>query len=282
MSEPASSPDARPASPRQVLLGLFILLQLTFLLLSNGLGFLKSIPSNVPDMPAKLVNHVAPRFAEDQGHGWPILENNLELWAQLTGQDQQWALFAPAVTKATAFPCVLLLWDDVAPELPDIHGAELKFEAKSGYHIELDKSARRSHLLLSANEPVDVNDYFRFGNCRLRRYEGHFYVDPQPESTATPVEAASTMNERVRKRMREYPEAAMAYMQWRTGAWQREHPDEAAPKQIILCQRFYRTHGPDESPGWDGPFLIPLFSLRPADELRTLEAFDFTEQRFVR
>ena len=71
-------------------------------------------------------------------------------------------------------------------------------------------------------------------------------------------------------------------MQWRVEAWQRDHADEPAPKQVILCQRNYRIHGPDEGHGWDGPRLVPLCKWRPTDKARVLEWFDFTDERFRR
>ena len=98
----SSSP---PASPRQFLLGAFILFQLAFLVVSNVLGFIKWSPSDLPERPKKLVNLALRDFAAEQGHGWKWaeqLEENIKRWTQLTGQDQQWSLFAPTVAKATS------------------------------------------------------------------------------------------------------------------------------------------------------------------------------------
>jgi hypothetical protein len=280
---------ATPPSPKQMLLGGFILFQLAFLLLSNLLGFVKSIPKEMPEEPAKLMNRVAPHFVDGLGHGWQWseqLETNLTSWMQLTGQDQEWALFAPAVGKGTGFPCLVLLWDDKRFDDPAIQEELFTFDVKNGFHMRLDLLAPKARLLLSENEPKDVREYLRLGKCRLRRYEGQLYVNSQPREKETPDETAARVNDSVRYLLKHYQELTRAYMQWRLKAWQSEHPDEPAPKQIILCERFYRIHEPTEAPGWDGPSLVPLIRWRPAldrpDGFRSLETFDFTTQRFSR
>ncbi len=285
MSDTVTPANSKPPSPRQVLLGLFILFQLAFLFLSNGLGFLKSAPREMPDRPAELINRVAPRFADQTGHGWKWLrqiEGNLDWWVQLTGQDQEWALFAPGVARATGFPCVVLLWDDTPPEVPDVKGARLEFDAGTGYHLELDESVQRMVVLRSENEPDDINAYFRVGKCRLRRCEGQLYQSVLPRPEETPTEAASRVTANVKQMSDDYQELVLAYLQWRVDAWQREHSGEPAPREIILCQRTYRIHGPDEEHGWDGPRLVPLCRWRRTEVVRVLEPFDFTEERFRR
>src|SRR5262245_44396940 len=64
------SENTKPASPRQALLGLFILVQIAFLFLANVLGFVQWFPTLEHDGANKLINRVAPRFAEKQGHAW--------------------------------------------------------------------------------------------------------------------------------------------------------------------------------------------------------------------
>jgi hypothetical protein len=281
-------PDSKPPSPRQVLLGLFILFQLAFLLFANLLSFVKSIPENAPDKPGKLLNRVAPQFVDGLGHGWQWgeqLENNLKRWWELTGQDQEWALFAPVVGKNAGLPCLLLLWDEMPFEAAGIPEGLFIVDAKNGFHMRHELLATKMQLLLSENEPRDTNDYFRIGKCRLRRYETPFYVNSQAQAKETPADTSSRMTRSSLYLANEYRELTLAYLQWRMNAWQREHSHEPAPKQVLLCERSYRIHDPDEPPGWDGPSLVPLIRWRPAldrpDEFRSLETFDFTERRFT-
>ena len=284
MSEPVSPLDAKPPSPRQVLLGLFILFQLAFLLMTNSIGFVKTGAGELPEKPAKLANRVVPKFVDETGHGWKWLakiESGFEMWTQLTGQDQEWALFAPSVTTATGFPCLMLLFDEMPPEASNLKGSMLAFDAKNGWHSKLDESAQRRVLLHSENEPADINHYFRIGQCRLRRYEGQLYVNPRPRSSEAPAETAARFTESVKHLRNQYGDVALAYMKMRLHAWQQEHSDEAGPTQIILCQRFYRIHGPDEPLGWDGPQLMPLLRWQRSREAKVLEPFDYTEERFI-
>lgn len=283
-------------SPRQVLLGLFILFQIACLVLGNFLGFIQSSAKQLPEKPVKLINRVVPHFVDGQGHGWQWasqVENNLTWWWQLTGQDQEWSLFAPTVGKATGFPCLLLLGDEPTLDEPGMQEALFSFDAKNGFHLRHERLAK-AQLFLSDNEPADVHDFLRLGKCRLRRYEGMLYVSTQPQvllnvephRVEKQDEAAVRVTDAAKQFLNGYKELALTYMQWRLKEWKRSHPDEQAPTQIILCQRFYRIHDPDETVGWDGPFLVPLIRWRPTEDrpdgFRSLQTFDFTLLRFTR
>jgi hypothetical protein len=282
--------DVRPHSPRQVLLGLFILFQLGFMIVANLLGFIKWAPTEATDKPKALINRVAPGFADKQRHGWywtEELETNLRRYAQLTGQDQNWSLFAPGVAKATGFPAVVLLFDDPPESGPSIPGAILAFDKTNGFNVGADWKSLplRAEMLLSENEPLDIHAYIRVGKCRLRRYESQFYINPQPNENESPDDLAARLTRRMRRLINEYHDPTFAYVKWRHDTWKRDHPDEPAPKQVLLVHRLYRIHGPEEEPGWDGPLLIPMFRWQPdakrSDNQYPLEAFDFTEQRFT-
>jgi len=127
-----------PASPRQFLLGAFILFQLAFLIVSNLLGIIKYAPSDMPARPKKLVSVAIRDFAGEAGHGWKWaeqVEDNLTRWTQLTGQDQAWSLFAPTVAEATGFPCVLLTWDEPTWDQPMMPGTMFAYDEKNGFHL---------------------------------------------------------------------------------------------------------------------------------------------------
>ncbi len=113
----------RGISPRQVVLGLFILGQLAFLILSNLIGLYQDAQSRIDPAVATVIDRVVPGYAGQTGHAWKTpdeLSTALRRWAQLTGQDQSWSLFAPNVAKVTGFPAVVFVWED-----PPTSGAAL-------------------------------------------------------------------------------------------------------------------------------------------------------------
>jgi hypothetical protein len=283
-----SNDDPTPPSPRQVLLGIFVVGQLAFLFVGNLLGFVKWVPTDISTESQQRINQVLPQFGDQKGHGWEWtdeIETNLRRYVQLTGQDQDWALFAPTVGKATAFPAVLFRWDEAAPFDRTIAGAEYTFNAKNGFHMRLDADAPRTEILQSENEPKDVRAYFRFNKCRVRRVEGQFWLNPQPNKDEGPEEVASRLTRRVQKFAKEYHEVIVEYLHWRLKAWQASHPGEPSPKQVILLERFYRIHDPGEERGWDEPVVFPvarwLPKLQRSEHTYVLESFDFTDKQFV-
>jgi hypothetical protein len=143
---------------------------------------------------------------------------------------------------------------------------------------------------LSANEPIDLHSYVRLSQCRVRRYEGQFYFNPQPyNDPPTRVENADQLGIRLNRRLRdftsEYHDYVLAYMKWRMKAWQNENPDATPPKQIILVERFFSINGPKEPRGFDGPYTVPVARWVPELDAQKgapkLETFDFNEQRFA-
>jgi hypothetical protein len=315
---------SRPHSPRQVMLGLFILFQLGFLIVYNLVGFIKSIPGELIGEPRKLVNRIAPGFAEKRRHGWSWaeqVETSLYRYVQLTGQDQDWKLFAPNVTKATGFPAVVFLFDDPADDGPSIPGAMFAFDQTNGFNLCADwqpptgpaptlnlasnlgilgathpfdavalhfvneqrRTTPPARVMLSDNEPIDIHSFIRFGQCRLRRYEGTFDIHPKRLDGESREHLAARLTESVRDLANKYHGPVIAYLKWRRDRWVRDHPGEPAPKQAFLVHRLYRIHGPDEQTrGWDGPFVVPMVRWQPeAERHDLLEAFDFSDQQFV-
>ncbi|MBI1829995.1 MAG: hypothetical protein HYR84_00930 [Planctomycetes bacterium] len=275
MSQPAAPPQATPPSLRQMLLGLFILLQLALLLLSNVVSFLKTAST-------ELSGHVAPDAIDKKGHAWKWLEHidhNLAKWAQLSGQEQDWRLFAPTVTKAIAFPCVLLLFDDALGDGAGV-GAAMQFDALNGFHFDLSKSTRRKILLPSDNEPADMTNYLRVGKGRLRRLEDVLQAATRGTPGDSREQAAARASENVESLRDQYQELALAYVKQRVQRWKAAHPDEPMPRQAILGQRSFRIHDPEEPTGWDGPFFVPLLRWHPADPIDRVEAFDFALATF--
>jgi hypothetical protein len=317
----------RPHSPRQLMLGLFILFQLGFLIVYNLLGFIKSVPADLNDEPKKLVNRVAPGFTEKRRHGWAWadeVETNGYRYEQLTGQGQDWKLFAPGVAKTTGFPAVVLLFDQPLDEGLNIPGAMFAFHETNGFnlctdwrpptapeptlilasglgilaatnpfeaialhavnHERITTPRPRVEVMLSDNEPTDIHAYIRFGQCRLRRYESQFYINPKRRDGESTDDLARRLNEEIRDLIKDYHGPILAYLRWRRDAWMRDHPGEPTPKQVLLMHRLYRIHGPNEEHGWDGPFVLPMLRWQPngvRGDSKLLEPFDFSDYRFA-
>jgi hypothetical protein len=320
-----------PPSPRQVALGLFILLQLAFLIASNLLGYVKwaATEAEIPEETRRFINRAAPGFANERGHAWEWtdeISTAMRRWTQFTYQDQAWSLFAPTVSKATGFPAVVLIWEEASPDQPLLPGTMVAWNEENGIHLcapwnppagsepslatarqlsvlaasspwealhlhmvattQENQPLSRMDIFLSDNEPADMNSYFRVGNCRVRKYEGALYVDLKRRANETPDDLANRATRRVRKLVSDYHShaQALAYMKWRLHAWQNAHPGPPAPKQVILFERFYRIHGPDEERGWDRPILFPIARWQIdgpyAKAAYVLEYFDFQNQRF--
>jgi len=318
---------AKPMSPRQTLLGLFILFQLAFLVTSNFLGFIVWLPGEASDHPKQVLNQAVPNFTDEHSHGrsWlDQLETGIRRWTQLTAQDQEWSLFAPSVSKATGFPFVVLNWDEPDAHGPIIRGSMIAYDAKYGNHLcaewnppvglqvsqvlmsqlgilgatnprdalalvaaakaRQDDKPSRLEVVLSDNEPSDVQSFIRYKHCRVRRFEGQLYLGLFPYEDEDAAAHAERASRRVRTLVRDYHDSVYAYVKWRLDAWQTANPDQPAPKQVILFQRAYRIHGPDEnSRGWDGPILYPMARWRPnrkVDGYYPVEYFDFSDHRF--
>jgi hypothetical protein len=176
----AALKNPRNPSPRQVLLGLFILFQIAFLVTSNFIGFIQWAPPKFLRLAPRdsddrknrrqLMDRVAPGFAEERGHLWQwgdLLETNLRRYSQLTGQDQAWSLFAPGVHTETGWPCLLLLWDDPPAEGQSIPGTVFAFDARNGFNVWADwnKPAFATEMavpatydvgLLAASNPIEL------------------------------------------------------------------------------------------------------------------------------
>jgi hypothetical protein len=162
-------------------------------------------------------------------------------WAQLTGQPQDWALFAPNVRGDSVFPAVELHWDE------DSRGADRSMP-------------RAAELLLSDNEPADPHHFLRVGRFRLRRYEGSLAVMLTAYEEETPDETKARWRERIERFLRKDWDAVRAYLRWRMRTWAERHPDRPPPRQAVLLMRRYQIPGPDEAGpfDWGGPYTEPV------------------------
>jgi hypothetical protein len=93
------------------------------------------------------------------------------------------------------------------------------------------------------------------------------------------------MTTEMRDLVSEYQATVLAYAKWRLKTWQQANPELPGPRQVVVCQRLFRIHDPEEAHGWDGPYLVPMARWRPragqADADVVLDSYDFAQQRFV-
>src|ERR1700730_15242842 len=97
----AISQSKSVTGPR-LLLGLFILGQLFFLFASNFLGILQESKNDPPERWKAPIERLAPGFTKQEGHVWELTETLTRLtkmWDHVTGQAQNWSLFAPGVSS---------------------------------------------------------------------------------------------------------------------------------------------------------------------------------------
>jgi hypothetical protein len=301
----ATLPASRAGhSPRQVVLGLFIMGQLLFLVLQNLLGLYQDAQSRLEPRIAAVVDRIVPGYATKSGHAWMTVEEiatPLRRWSQLTGQDQAWSLFAPGVAKYTGFPAVVLRWEDVptsaialACPLAQLAAAQ-PFEA-AALELAVRQSAAAApqpeELMLSDNEPLDRYHFFRAGKFRIRRYETNLvpYLlqrkGDEYEKAETETEAHERWKGAIRDHVAENGDQMLAYLKWRLAVWQRQHPDRPAPRQIVLVERVYTMLPPNDESGavWDGPRTLPLMRWQPRATwqaaFRPLERYNPVTQQF--
>jgi hypothetical protein len=146
-------------------------------------------------------------------------------YGELTGQPQEWGLFAPDISDRFAFLVVELRWDDdsLEPGSVAVH----------------DYPAVK---LPSENAPADVNRFIRFQNFRLRRCEMHL-VPP----TTTPDVFFDTADVEL---IYEEASAMHAYLHFRLAAYRREHPELPPPSQVRLWLHKYRIPPPPGPEPW--------------------------------
>jgi hypothetical protein len=249
--------DASPAGPAifRVLLGAFVAWQLVFILLSNVLSLFATSGSDSAEGIKSSPTIAVGEFASDV----------MKRWAELTGQLQGWALYAPHVPTRAVFVAVELRWDD-DPRWP------------------VQEAPRQ--LIRSGIEPDDPFHYFRpFGTFRLPCYEANLGLVMWTWDTEAFGEKPEFWRDALAANVRTNSPAIEAYLRWRLVDYVREHPKEPPPRQAVLVVRSYAIPAPGTRPwSWDGPTEQAVARWRPAVEVPPdylpVEAFDPVTRRF--
>jgi hypothetical protein len=243
----------------QYFLGLFVLGQLAFLVLANVINLAIDVQKNPEYLPAALrppdwqseKTSRLPDWFQKKGHLNDAMQTVRELtkrWEEVTGQPQNWCLFAPNIGRYNTFVAVELRWED-----------DPRDEAAGPLLMPY-----QSELLLSDNEPEDPNDYFRWGKFRLRKYESmldpylHFRGSHEPLSVA-----AERWQRYISAKVGKEWDTIWAYLRWRTRRFMARHPDRPMPRQVILLVRNYTIPEPGRYKPWGPPHTIPVARWRP-------------------
>jgi hypothetical protein len=242
----------QPPSARQVALGLFIVGQLFFLVSANFIGVGEESRTEMVPAARQAVEAVAPGWTQEKGHAWYLTDqlaraNNM--WAQASEQLQNWALFAPGVSRECVFPALEVHWGEDARE-----------------------------LILSENEPVQLDHYFRAGNFRLRRYENSFVIALVPEEDETEEQTKARLGDKIRTHVADYKSILLGYMAWRLRIVLADRSGRPRPHEIILVlRRYHIVDHEDAPPYWQGPYSMPLARWDLKEEL---DWFDPVSGRF--
>jgi hypothetical protein len=256
----------------QLFLGLFVVWQLLFLIGANFGEVAERYQEYWKEneiKPAWIPASRRPQFEEwlnNEGRFYKSLKKVDQIasrWSELTGQHEQWSLFAPGVWDNAAFLAVEFRWDEGQPGQQESPGCR----APPVY-------------LLSENEPDNVNRYIRLGRFRLRKYEEN--LTPYLSERETASEAKLSWRDSIERKVRKRSEAINAYLRWRWYRYQDAHPELPEPNQVILHVRVYRIPAP-EGPDpwtWDGPDVCPMARWRPPANSASLEVYDPVAERF--
>src|SRR5262245_54380330 len=98
----SGDPPGEETQGAGILLGLFIVWQIVFLMAHNLLAILEDTREVWPGWAVRGVEALAPGFTKGQGHladGSARVKDVTRRWAQVTGQAQNWSLFAPAIAS---------------------------------------------------------------------------------------------------------------------------------------------------------------------------------------
>jgi hypothetical protein len=296
--QPPAAPS--PVTGPRLLLGAFILWQLTFLF---GINFLEIINWARDEIPkdkdyAQGIERVFPGWPSESGHFHDLTDLADKItrrYAQLTGQTQGWSLFAPNIGRQIVFPAVLVRWDEdpssalalsrpLSP-LAATNPLEAGSLRAAGAAVQPAPVPAAPVTILSANEPKDIHSYFRVGNFRLRRLESNLTVVLAQGDEETPAEAAKRWRERINKLLDREAAPVQAYLRWRWDSYRKAHPEVPPPKQLILVMRRYAIVAPEKAPPyWEGPFTVPVARVQPqvqwAEDRSPLERYNPVTQRF--
>ena len=248
----------------QRLLGLFIGVQILFLLCGN---FLPLLPHGVPDadeitddttMPGRMFQN------ETLQQTLTIAGTATRRYGELTGQMQGWSLFAPLVAPQATFLVTELHWNG-DEQLPP-----------------------RSVEIVSDFHPKNPQHYFHLPrtDCRLVNYEFRLSQSLWYLTDKSLAEQPQFWQEWVNRRVSRQWKSLRAYLNFQQQRYLTAHPDERPADELRLIVRTYPIPAPElhtESPlpAIDRPLVRWLPEASYSAGVLPLEAFDPVTRRYV-
>ena len=245
----------------RIALGVFILWQLVYFTIANGLETLEVVTLRYPetaDAITKALDASRSGRASPLGPLGPVVFA-VDKYGQLTEQPQRWSLFAPNISDQTAFLAYELRWD----------------------------GRDESFWLLSEDEPKNASRYWRFLGNRLRSLEQNLTLCFSLEVGESEDQARQRWAQETRAKMSRDVDVLLAWSRLRLAAFQQGHEGVAPPDEVILHVRGYQIAGPQERSSAAGqePYCLVIARWRPAAEypaeVLPLEVFNHATQQFA-
>jgi len=245
----------------RIALGVFIVWQLVYFAIANGLETLEVVTLRYPETAVAITKALdASRNGRESPLGplAPVVFA-VDKYGQLTEQPQRWSLFAPNISDQTAFLAYELHWD--------------------GW----DESV----WLLSEDEPKNAASYVRFLGSRLRSLEQNLTVGFSFEPGETEAQARQRWALQTREELSRDVDVLLAWSHLRLEAFQQAHQGVAPPDEVIIHIRGYQIAGPHEQMRAAGqsPYCLAIARWRPAAEypaeVLPLEVFNHATQQFA-
>jgi hypothetical protein len=222
----------------QVCLGLFILWQVVFIVGNSLLQMIRDGREIQNENTRNLLSHLTLDLPMDKGPGYQVLKV-FQRWAEVTGQEQGWSLFAPGIGDQARFLHVVLHWDD----------------------------GRKPVVLPGPTEPADLKAFFRWGHSRLRKYESYLGTSFDLGEEENQEQANTRWQKKMQREVWRQSDYMPGYLLFRWRIYQKEHRDCPPPAQIQVHVVNWQIPPPGTDPWfWQKPITVPFARIRLKDD----------------
>ena len=246
-----------------VAVGLFALWQLVFLPAANLIDFVPRRPAPCDLDPVMDMYQAKGTFTrvEPLQRAAEVAGDVLDFWAEVTGQDQGWMLFAGGNPPHTLFQAV-----------------ELHFADGEAVTIR------------SRFEPADLANpapRLPLWHDRFFNFESQF---PNPGwycSTESLERFPEVWSKELPQAVRDAHPQILVWLRWHVREYQKAHPDRGTPTEVVLKFRYIPTPLPGEPKEWtkpltERPYCRWKINEPPEPGYLPLEAYDPVANRYVR